>query len=159
MKRRTMLISLLLMCIMLLSISSSYALSQNVSEKRTAQGVSVNMKGTQQKNNDGTVSPYTGGFVGTAGFRCIAIGSMLMDADWTLKSTAGPITFVNVNIWFDNGDIHTDAYPCFGANQYGSAQTEFDTTGYHDASFLASGTINLITDFEAGPITQGDYVY
>lgn len=168
MKSKKILSSLLVFCMLL--VPSSVVFAQTSNAKTVHEGASgvLNMTSTTSGTtsagsvlNEITPNTVSGG-AGSGGvdtLNCIAIGSKILDADWTLSSSSGPITFLATRVVFDNGVGKTFSYSCFGANQHNSAQATFKTTVPPPATFAGGGTVDFMIDFTCTPLTDYDYVY
>lgn len=162
MKLKKVFLCLMVLCLTILPTSVALGSTSGVSGKLNP---TYTTKGTISAGNALTsISPdsaggaYGQGAYGSDFFQFIAIGSNLVDGDWRLASTSGPITFVNTVVWFDDGQYKTFKYPCAYTVQSNSAQVSM-TSGYHTATFEGTGTINLLYDFSVTPLKDGDTVY
>lgn len=92
-------------------------------------------------------------------FKTHAIGSNMMDADWTLNSSSGPITYLNTTVVFDDGYTVPFTRSCFSGVEQDTAQNTYSEPGYHTASFSGYGTIDFVLSFTCRNLTDGSYVY
>lgn len=163
MKTKKALISSLLICLIVITISTAVVSPQNAiaTGNKPHQGATGTMYGRSTGNSGGSITPniISHGNFGTAEFVCWGIGSGLMDADWTLRSSKGNITFVNAQVTFDNGTTQTFRRSCFSSKQQDVAQSHYSTLGYHTADFSASGTILFEFSFWTNILEDGDMVY
>ena len=172
MKYKKLLAVVSIICFTLVPATVAFAKTSDTLIDNKGVTVTGDLTYTNNSSNSGTVSvgqaltsmtPTVSGGVtvygGMASLKVMAIGSMMMDADWTIESTTGPITYINASVLFDNGIRIPFKYSSFGSVQRNSAQTTFSTIGYHQASFSATGTIGLMFDFTCTPLSAKDYVY
>jgi hypothetical protein len=148
--KKTKIISALLLGLLALSpVTASFAETNSGS---TAIG--------KDSKTQGTIKPMATGNGGTATLKCIAIGDMKMDADYTLTSTQGPINWVNAVITWDNGVVTTQKYGAASSTVYGSAQWQFSSKGYHTATLSGWDYADLgLIEQTIIPITKGATVY
>jgi hypothetical protein len=141
-------------------IVPSNNLSVSVKAPSTVTGPMLN--GGSSSTKSGTVVPnvtqsYNGG---SATATAKAIGGHYMDLDWTLNSSLGPITYVNMLTEFDDWTDVSQSYGCFGTTQKNVAQNYFVETGYHTATFSGWGYQDGgVLEFTVPPLTSGATVY
>lgn len=135
--------------------------SKKAINKGTTTQITESKISAQNKSNlTSPLSVTNPGDGGTTTMACYNLGSNMMDADWTLVSTTQPITYVNVNVLFDDGYSKPFNYNTMpGMTVYNSAQHTFSSSGWHSATVSGWGYKDFgLIQFWLTPTTDSTYV-